>query len=214
MDQCPQNARRQVITADGLMSSSTLSPSKIFSDNGKETRERGSEPSQACRDPEVAGAEDISVAAAADLGEASSESNFTPPGSPGGLHKEPSVHELYQSARISFGGRLQPQHGNLVALDHPVRQGPSRMVTAQDWTTTEGTATAGAAKTAAAAAAAPGVAKIDEGEEEEEEQEPWRPPSPQPSPPCTRHKIQALADRFKGAEQRRQLGQDEEVGGW
>lgn len=84
------------------------------------------------------------------------ESSFTPPGSPRGIpSKESSVKELYQSARESFGGELQPQEGQLVALEHPVRRGPSRMVTAQDWTVT-----------------AVG------GEEEE-----WRPPSPQPSPP-------------------------------
>lgn len=53
----------------------------------------------------------------------SSDSSFTPPGSPGGLYKESSVQELYQSARDSFGGELQPQLGDLVALEHPVRRG-------------------------------------------------------------------------------------------
>lgn len=67
----------------------------------------------------------------------SDSSSFTPPGSPGNLSKERSVHELFRSARTSFGGSLQPGEGALAALEHPVRRGPSRMVTAQDWSTRE-----------------------------------------------------------------------------
>ncbi|CAM9572501.1 unnamed protein product, partial [Ectocarpus fasciculatus] len=109
------------------------------------------------------------------------ESRYTPPGSPGGLDKEQSVKELYESARVSFDGKLQPKAGELVALEHPVRQGPSRMVMEQDWTVTAG---------AAAAAPAPAVAPAEE--EEEEEEEPWRPPSPQPSPPRVRGIVHKL----------------------
>ena len=128
---------------------------------------------------------------------ASSDSIFTPPGSPGGFHKELSVQELYQSARASFGGELQPQKGDLVALEHPVRRGPTRMVTEQEWSATEGKAV-------------PAVAAVAE-EEEEEEEEPWRPPSPQPSPPRVRSAISKLPSCFKEEEEEEVEDEEEEV---
>lgn len=69
-------------------------------------------------------------------------SGFTPPGSPVGLHKEPSVRQLYRSARNSFQGRLQPSR-NPIALEFPVRRGPSRMIPAQDWDVKETARAAG-----------------------------------------------------------------------
>lgn len=57
--------------------------------------------------------------------------DYSPPGSPPNLDKEPSVHQLYRSARNSFGGRLEPLAG-LEVLDHPVKRSSSRVV-AQDW---------------------------------------------------------------------------------
>lgn len=62
--------------------------------------------------------------------------DFTPPGSPGGLHREASESELYWSARRSFGGELQPE-ACLRPLEYPIRKGTFRMVMAQDWYATD-----------------------------------------------------------------------------
>ena len=108
------------------------------------------------------------------------------------------MQELYQSARASFGGELQPQKGDLVALEHPVRRGPTRMIKEQEWSAAEG-------KAAALAVTAP-VA------EEEEEEEPWRPPSPQPSPPRARSSIQKLPSCFKEEDEEGDDDDEVEVG--
>lgn len=68
--------------------------------------------------------------------------DFSPPGSPRNLAREQSVHELYKSARHSFGGRLRPAE-SLQALDHPVRRNSLPMVIAQDWEATNTRSTAG-----------------------------------------------------------------------
>lgn len=86
--------------------------------------------------PEISSSSSRSGVAADQL-EPSEPNSFTPPGSPGGLQTEASVHDLFRSARDSFGGRLQPEEGDLEAIEHPVRKGNNRMVTAQDWTATE-----------------------------------------------------------------------------
>lgn len=59
---------------------------------------------------------------------------FTPPGSPTreGLSRDPSVYQLYKSARYSFNGSLEPRR-DPKALPFPIRRVASMMIPAQDW---------------------------------------------------------------------------------
>lgn len=103
--------------------------------------------------------------------EAAGSGEFTPPGSPGTeLHRDASVQELFQSARSAFGGCLQPREGDIAALDHPVRRGPSRMVTAQDWNATE-REEQGATPTVVSSVLPAHIELVLEEEEEDEEEE-------------------------------------------
>lgn len=59
--------------------------------------------------------------------------SFTPPGSPGrALSRDPSVHQLYKSARLAFEGGLEPRR-DPAALPFPIRTRASIMIPAQEW---------------------------------------------------------------------------------